>query len=95
VPIRSKAFRAAPCAAILSLFLAVPAVAQGTSEQRTACMSDAMRLCASSIPDVDRIAACLSRQRPSLSAACRVVMGEPGGTVEVAATGSVRRRVAP
>ena len=92
--IRSKALRAAPYAALL--LLGVPAFAQGTAEQRSACTSDVMRLCASSIPDPDRISACLTRQHSQVSAACQTVMRGPGeSAVEVAATGSVRRRAAP
>jgi hypothetical protein len=32
-----------------------------------------MRLCAADIPDVDRITACMERQRDALSDACRAV----------------------
>jgi hypothetical protein len=37
------------------------------------CASDAMRLCSSEIPDVDRITACMVRQRASLSDGCKAV----------------------
>jgi hypothetical protein len=37
------------------------------------CSGDAMRLCISEIPDVERITACMERQRESLSEGCRAV----------------------
>jgi hypothetical protein len=56
---------------------AVPAAAQGTQAQREACMDDAFRLCAASIPDPVRIEACLKQNRRSLSIACtREVFGD-------------------
>ncbi|WP_213738935.1 hypothetical protein [Bradyrhizobium sp. dw_411] len=44
-----------------------------TLEQQEMCTGDAMRLCASDIPNVDRITACMERQRDSLSERCRAV----------------------
>jgi hypothetical protein len=46
-------------------------------DQRRLCMGDAMRLCASEIPDVGRITACMRRQRANLSEGCRAVFGKP------------------
>jgi hypothetical protein len=46
---------------------------RGTAEQRMACTPDVWRLCASQIPDVDRIVACLRANRPYLSEGCRAV----------------------
>jgi hypothetical protein len=46
---------------------------RGTPEQRMACTSDAFRLCWNDIPVVDRIVACLRRNRPQLSIGCRAV----------------------
>lgn len=48
--------------------------AQGTKQEREACTPDVFRLCASQIPDVDSIVACLNRKKSQLSPACRVVM---------------------
>ena len=45
----------------------------GTPDQKRACTPDVYRLCASEIPNVRAITACLRRQRASLSDACRVV----------------------
>ena len=44
-----------------------------TLEQQEMCTGDAMRLCASDIPNVDRITACMERQRDSLSERCKAV----------------------
>jgi hypothetical protein len=44
-----------------------------TLEQQEMCAGDAMRLCASDIPNVERITACMERQRDSLSERCRAV----------------------
>ena len=47
-----------------------------TAEQEQMCASDAMRLCSSEIPDVDRITACMHRQRAALSSGCKAVFGK-------------------
>jgi hypothetical protein len=44
-----------------------------TPEQEQMCTGDAMRLCSSEIPDVDRVTACMIRQRASLSDGCKAV----------------------
>ena len=46
------------------------------SEQRAACLGDALRLCAIHIPDRARIRACLGEQHASLSEGCRIVYDE-------------------
>ncbi|MGZ5874511.1 MAG: hypothetical protein ACXWKP_20615 [Bradyrhizobium sp.] len=43
-----------------------------TAEQQQACSDDAIRLCSTEIPDVDRITACMVRQQSELSPGCRV-----------------------
>jgi hypothetical protein len=47
--------------------------AVATPEQKKACTPDVYRLCASEIPNVRAITACLRRQKASLSDACRAV----------------------
>lgn len=42
-----------------------------TPEQQQACSPDAFRLCSSEIPDVDRITACMIRNKSQLSPECR------------------------
>jgi hypothetical protein len=44
-----------------------------TPEQQQLCTGDAMRLCGSEIPDVDRVTACMIRQKAQLSDGCRSV----------------------
>jgi hypothetical protein len=46
-------------------------------DQRRLCTGDVFRLCSSEIPSVDRITACMHRQRASLSEGCRSVFGRP------------------
>jgi hypothetical protein len=43
-----------------------------TSDEEQACTGDAFRLCSSEIPDVDRITACMIRNKSQLSPECRV-----------------------
>ena len=38
------------------------------------CTGDAMRLCGHEIPNVQRITACMHKQRANVSAGCRAVM---------------------
>jgi hypothetical protein len=63
-------------AGALSL-IPTPAGAQGTPEQREACTPDAMRLCSDFIPDVERITACMAKNRLRLSPACRIYFVAP------------------
>jgi len=46
---------------------------RGTWEQQMACTPDVWRLCASQIPDPNRIVACLQANVPQLSDNCRAV----------------------
>jgi hypothetical protein len=46
-------------------------------DQRRLCTGDVFRLCASEIPNVERITACMHKQRSSLSEGCRSVFGKP------------------
>jgi hypothetical protein len=56
-----------------ALVVSLPAVAANgyTPEQEQLCTPDAMRLCSSEIPDVDRVTACMVRLRAQLSPGCR------------------------
>lgn len=62
---------------LLSTVLGETAFAQGTMEQENACRGDVFRLCASYIPDVGQIVACLRGNESRLSEACHDVMFEP------------------
>ena len=44
-----------------------------TPEQEQMCTGDAMRLCFSEIPDVERITACMVQKRAQLSDGCKAV----------------------
>ena len=58
--------------AIAFAMLTTPSQAY-TPEQEQMCTGDAMRLCSSEIPDVERVTACMIRQRASLSDGCKAV----------------------
>ena len=54
----------------------VPALVHAyTEEQQQLCNDDAMRLCSADVPDVDRITACMQRQRALLSKGYKSVFG--------------------
>ncbi len=59
-------------ATALSLSVLPTASEAYTDEQQQACSPDAMRLCGPEIPDVDRITACMARNKQQLSPQCRV-----------------------
>jgi hypothetical protein len=48
---------------------------RGTPAMQLACTPDVMRLCSTDIPDVEKITACMMRNRIHLSAACGAVFG--------------------
>jgi hypothetical protein len=43
-----------------------------TPEQQQACSDDALRICSADVPDIDRITACMIRNKDQLSPGCRV-----------------------
>jgi hypothetical protein len=53
------------------LLASLPAAAQGTSEERSACMGDAFKFCTSDIPSVSKIEACLKQNESKLAPACQ------------------------
>ncbi|WP_249164372.1 hypothetical protein [Bradyrhizobium jicamae] len=63
-----------------------------TDEEQQACTPDAFRLCGPEIPDVDRITACMIRNKAQLSPACRAFFRSPER--EDVAERSVRRPAA-
>lgn len=79
---------------LLPLLAATPVLAQGTEAQRAACGPDAFRLCASSIPDPGRTAACLRRERERLSGACRAMFDEADAKARTAAAPAARPEAA-
>ena len=54
--------------------LAANQVLAFSAEAQQMCTGDAFRLCASDIPDIPKITACMVRHRADLSAPCRAVM---------------------
>jgi hypothetical protein len=55
---------------------------RGTWQQQQACTPDVWRLCGDQIPNVNRIVACLQRNTPNLSGACRAVIQSGGGVAQ-------------
>lgn len=66
--------RAATMMAVMMMAAIVPAQAY-TPEQQQACTDDAFRVCGSEIPDVDRVTACMVRNKSQLSPPCRAQFG--------------------
>jgi hypothetical protein len=66
-----------------------------TAEQRAARTPDAIRLCSSEIPDVNRVAACMRANQASLSQRCRATFAQAGtGRTFAAPYRHARTRVA-
>jgi hypothetical protein len=55
-----------------------PARAQFNDAQRSACMGDAQRLCASSMANPGQLSACMNRNASKVSAGCKAAMGGGG-----------------
>jgi len=82
VVIRSARFWSCLIVAAGFSLSAIPGYAY-TPEEQQACSGDAMRLCGPEIPDVDRITACMIRNKSQLSPPCRAFFKpgpEPGET---------------
>ncbi|HXW29846.1 MAG TPA: hypothetical protein VEK55_10825 [Xanthobacteraceae bacterium] len=60
---------------------------RGTEQQRVACTPDVFRLCSWEIPNVDRIVACLRREKSQLSPGCRQVFEIEATTSRAALNG--------
>jgi hypothetical protein len=76
----SGSLRAASVLMALSLTSMLPVAALAyTPEQQQACTGDAFRLCGSEVPDVDRVTACMIRNKTQLSPECRAQFGPPRG----------------
>jgi hypothetical protein len=60
-------------AAALALGLLTTASFAYTQEQQQLCTGDAMRLCNSEIPDVDRVTACMIAKQAQFSDGCKSV----------------------
>jgi hypothetical protein len=64
-----------------------------TADQQQACTPDAFRLCNSEIPDVDRVTACMIRNKAQLSPQCKAFF-RPDPVPEQVAARPERRPVA-
>lgn len=64
-------------ATALSVSIFVTDARAYSAEEQQACTGDAFRLCGSDIPDVERVTACMVRQRAQLSPGCRVFFRSP------------------
>jgi len=63
---------------IIMITAPLPAIAY-TQADADACTPDAMRLCASAIPDVSRVAFCLAHNKQQLNSACAAVFSRARG----------------
>lgn len=72
---------------IAGAMLSVPAAAtaQGTAEERSACISDAFQFCMPDIPNVSKIEACLIKSKDKLQPACRAEFEQPSGKTRLQA----------
>ena len=73
-------------AAVLSVSMFSTASHAYTPEQQQACTGDAFQFCGSEIPDVDRVTACMIRNKSRLSAGCRSHFQQGPEPSEAAAT---------
>ena len=72
VATRSGDFQLGLMLATALAVLVLPTAAEAyTPEGRQACTGDAFRLCSAEIPSVDRVRACLHRNKAQLSPGCR------------------------
>jgi hypothetical protein len=75
---RKSLFQCGPMLATAVSFSVLSTTADAyTPEQQQMCTGDAFRLCSSEIPDVDRVTACMVRQKNQLSPGCRVFFEDP------------------
>jgi hypothetical protein len=66
--------------AVLATLLASSSAgfAQGTPEQRAACMGDVFKFCSSEIPSVAKVTACMKANGAKLSPACKATANSKG-----------------
>jgi hypothetical protein len=63
--------------ALFSVSMLPAAAFAYTPEQEQACSGDALRLCGSEIPDVERITACMAQHKVELSPPCQAQFTSP------------------
>lgn len=76
--VRSRNFQLGLMLATALSVLIWPAASQAyTPEQQQACSDDAFRLCSADIPDIERVTACMVRNKEQLTPGCRVFFRDP------------------
>jgi hypothetical protein len=80
-------------ATVLSVSIWSAPASAYTPEQQQACSGDAFRLCGPEIPDVDRVTACMIRNKSQLSPGCRAFF-RPGPELDESAAASADRPMA-
>ena len=86
--VRSRNFQISLLLAMALAFSMWPAASRAyTDEQQQACSGDAFRLCSADIPDVDRITACMIRNKSQLTPGCRAFFRESESAATPAAAG--------
>src|ERR1700730_987884 len=91
----SETFRLALLFAKILLFLMQRTKNKSyTQDEQAACSSDAFRLCGPEIPDVDRVTACMVRNKSQLSPGCRVYF-RPGPEDAAVATAGTPMSIKP
>ena len=84
--IRSRKFQLGLMLAMALSASMLPGASQAyTQEEEQACSGDAFRLCGDAIPDVDRVTACMVRNKSQLSPGCRVFFRSDPEVTPVAA----------
>jgi hypothetical protein len=58
----------------ISIFSMSTASHAYTDEAQRLCMGDALRLCSSEIPNIDKITICMQQHKAQLSPGCRALM---------------------
>jgi hypothetical protein len=71
-----RALQIAVCVVACGAFWPSASRAFTEEDAKRLCTPDVLRLCYAEIPDVERITACMRRQRAHLSEGCRSVFGK-------------------
>lgn len=92
---RSETFQLGLLLATVFVLLMQPTTGRAyTQEEEAACSGDAFRLCGPEIPDVDRVTACMVRNKAQLSPGCLVYF-RPGPEDAAAAPAGQPLSIAP
>lgn len=75
--------RAISLSLLFSIAAMASASAQGTAQERSDCMGDALRFCSSDIPFVSEIEDCLRANMARLSPACKREFGGPTNSTKL------------